>query len=146
MGYFYKGRLCISLAAAVLLADLNRPGKPGRKRPRRPRAFLPQGPRLFPFHRFNPATTPMKQGSFTAHMPCFVLSYTDAAGFTSSRPDDALADWLNAELDRAPGQTFMPPALLAQKVLAQILPEARVENLVVVPLPELDGDPEQVLP
>jgi len=38
----------------------------------------------------------MRQGSFTAHMPCFVLSYTDDAGFTSSRPDDALADDLKA--------------------------------------------------
>gem|GEM_PF-6224142 len=65
---------------------------------------------------------------------------------TISRPDDALADDLNEALARAPGQTFMPPALLAQEVLAQILPEARVENLVVVPLPALDGDPEQVLP
>jgi hypothetical protein len=88
----------------------------------------------------------MIQGSFTATLPGLVLAYTDGAGFESSRPDDLIAVELNAELVLAPGKSHTPRALLAQEVLARILPTAVVSDLVIAPLAALEGDPEKVIP
>lgn len=72
--------------------------------------------------------------SFTALTPGGApIEYNEADGFTG-----ALAETLNAEFERCPGQTNTPAALLASELLKRLIPGVVISDLVYEPLGDVD--------
>lgn len=85
----------------------------------------------------------MNSGSFTAKTRGTLITYTETAGFSCEEVE--LAEILNDELSREPGQTHTPPALLASMMLQRLLPSAVISDLVYAPLDPV-ANPEKAIP
>lgn len=82
----------------------------------------------------------MKKSSFTAaHLNWPPWHWDSETGFRGE-----MAEMLNEELARSPGQTHIPPAILAREVLLKSFPAAVITALVSHPLPPIH--PSQGVP
>lgn len=76
----------------------------------------------------------MKKSSFAATLPNGLSFRWDSeSGFRGE-----MAQQLNEELARRPGQTNTPPAILAHELLLEWFPAAVITNFVSHPLPPID--------
>lgn len=71
--------------------------------------------------------------SFKATLPNGIqLTWDSVSGFTGE-----LADMLNEDFAKTPGQTHTPPAIIARSVLLAFTPHAKIADFISLPLTPL---------